>query len=148
LCLRPRHNATVSNCRSGTSDRVSLFGSITMRKSILRAIYGVRLAVYITAVFLITGSVRVEAQGCTEPSFTAAAPAAVGSYPAAITSGDFNGDGNLDLAIANYFSNDVSVLLGNGDGSFAPAVNFGGVSSPFSIVSGDLDGDGKLDLAT
>jgi hypothetical protein len=37
---------------------------------------------------------------------------------------DFNGDGHLDLAVANQLTNNVSVLLGNGDGTFQPAVNY------------------------
>ena len=40
--------------------------------------------------------------------------------------GDFNGDGKADLAVANHGSNNVSVLLGNGDGTFQAAVNYGG----------------------
>ena len=41
----------------------------------------------------------------------------------AVAVGDFNGDGKLDLAVANHGSNTVSVLLGNGDGTFQPAVS-------------------------
>ncbi len=62
--------------------------------------------------------------------------------------GDFNGDGKLDLATANYGSNNVSILLGNGDGTFQAAVNYGAGSYPISITVGDFNGDGKLDLAT
>jgi hypothetical protein len=66
----------------------------------------------------------------------------------AITSGDFNRDGKLDLAVANNFSNSVSILLGNGNGGFAPGVMYGVGSSPRSIAVGDFNGDGFLDLAT
>jgi hypothetical protein len=61
--------------------------------------------------------------------------------------GDFNGDGKLDLAVANNGSNDVSVLLGNGDGTFQPAANYSTGLSPVSVAVGDFNGDGKLDLA-
>src|SRR5262249_57760912 len=61
--------------------------------------------------------------------------------------GDFNGDGVLDLAVANGGYNDVSVLLGNGDGRFEVARSFGTGSCPISVAEGDFDGDGVLDLA-
>jgi hypothetical protein len=70
-----------------------------------------------------------------------------GSSPSYVTVGDFNGDGKLDLAIANLGSNDISVLLGNGDGTFQAAVNYGVGSGPRSIGVGDFNGDGKQDLA-
>ncbi len=59
-----------------------------------------------------------------------------------------NRDGNLDLAVANARSNDVSVLLGTGTGSFGTATNFGVGASPESVAIADLNGDGNLDLAT
>src|SRR5262245_63829101 len=58
-----------------------------------------------------------------------------------------NGDGVPDLAVANGMSNSVSVLLGNGDGSFQAARNFGAGRAPYSAVAGDFNGDGLLDLA-
>jgi hypothetical protein len=61
--------------------------------------------------------------------------------------GDFDGDGKPDLAVANFGSNNVSVLLGNGDGSFQAAQNFGVGSSPYSVAVGDFNGDGVQDLA-
>jgi hypothetical protein len=53
----------------------------------------------------------------------------------------------LDLAVANQISNNVSVLLGNGDGSFQAARNFGLGRNPRSMAVGDFNGDGVLDLA-
>jgi hypothetical protein len=52
--------------------------------------------------------------------------------------GDFNGDGRRDLAVANEGSNNVSVLLGNGDGTFQAARNFAAGSSPDSVAVGDF----------
>jgi hypothetical protein len=60
--------------------------------------------------------------------------------------GDFNGDGRLDLAVANNFSNSVAVLLGNGDGTFAPPVDYGVPNGPTSVAIGDFNGDGRPDL--
>ena len=66
-----------------------------------------------------------------------------------IVAGDFNGDGKLDLAMADVQSNMVSTLLGNGDGTFIPApgpeTSVG--SGPLALAAADFNGDGKLDLA-
>jgi hypothetical protein len=70
-----------------------------------------------------------------------------GFDPVAVAVGDFNGDGVLDLAVANLNALDVSVLLGNGDGTFQNAVNFGVSSNPISLAVGDFNGDGRSDVA-
>ncbi len=71
----------------------------------------------------------------------------VGTNPVAGKAADFNGDGKLDLAVLNSGSNDVSILLANGDGTFQLARTFGAGNSPSSIAVGDFNGDGKMDLA-
>ena len=55
-------------------------------------------------------------------SFSPAVNYPVGNSPQAVVTGDFNGDGRLDLAVANDFSNTVSVLLDNANGTFQPAL--------------------------
>jgi hypothetical protein len=71
----------------------------------------------------------------------------VGSGPQSVAVGDFRGNGRLDLALANLYSNTVSVLLGNGDGTFKPSVEYVTGLYPASVAVGDFNGDGKLDLA-
>jgi hypothetical protein len=58
-----------------------------------------------------------------------------------------NGDGKPDLVATCPSSNAISILLGNGDGTFQPHIDFGGVGNPTSVALGDFNGDGKLDLA-
>ncbi|WP_254564241.1 putative Ig domain-containing protein, partial [Oscillatoria sp. HE19RPO] len=73
---------------------------------------------------------------------------AVGTGPNSVTVGDFNGDGNPDLAVANRNSNTVSVLIGDGSGSFAAQTPFTVGNAPISVTVGDFNGDGNPDLAT
>jgi hypothetical protein len=54
---------------------------------------------------------------------------------------DLDRDGDLDLAVANQFSDTFSVLLNNGDGTFAEQVIYGMEATPRSVAVGDLDGD-------
>ena len=70
--------------------------------------------------------------------------------PRSVASADFNGDKHADLAVANDSSNDVSVLLGAGDGTFHPAQpkNVGVGNTPHAIVAGFFNADAHPDLAT
>src|SRR6266540_3859532 len=86
-------------------------------------------------------------------TFSAATPYPTGSFlPFSVAIGDLNGDGKLDLAVANYghpLSGDgaISVFLGNGDGTFSAATPYPTLAiGAQSVAIGDLNGDGKLDL--
>ena len=133
-------------------------------------------------------------------SFHLASSPAVGDTPYSVAAGDFDGDGNADLVVGNWFSDNISILLGNGngtfaaavpptytvgtsptfvavgsfntnidsypdlvvvnsatddvsvllgvgDGTFASSVNYGVGTAPISVAIGDFSGDGKQDLA-
>lgn len=73
-----------------------------------------------------------------------------GSYPTGIASADFNGDSIPDLAVANSIGKSISVLLGNGNGTFATRVNYqSSVAQNFyNVALGDMDGDGEVDIIT
>jgi VCBS repeat protein len=77
----------------------------------------------------------------------------VGTEPGTAAIADFNGDGRQDVAVANTGSGDISVLLGNGDGSFAPEIRItvAGApaveqSAPSALAAGDFNLDGAKDL--
>lgn len=77
---------------------------------------------------------------------------AVGPNPNGIAAGDFNHDHKVDLVTSNNDTTDtpdsLSLLLGNGDGTFQTAKSVFGGSQPVGITVGDFDGDGNLDAAT
>jgi hypothetical protein len=66
--------------------------------------------------------------------------------PIAVATGDFNGDGKLDMVVANFNSSDVSVLFGRGNGTFVAARSYV-VSGATTVAAGDFNGDGLSDLA-
>jgi len=74
-------------------------------------------------------------------------PISLGQNLSAIVTGDFNGDGKLDLAMTDSGSNTVIILLGNGDGTFGATTTIPVGNNPDAIVAGDFNNDGKLDLA-
>ena len=82
-------------------------------------------------------------------SFSGPTNFAAGPGPISVAVGDFNGDSDPDLAVANRDSNSVSVLLGGAGGGFSSPTNFGvGVGvAPFSVAVGDFNGDSDPDLA-
>ncbi|NTW31380.1 MAG: T9SS type A sorting domain-containing protein [Bacteroidetes bacterium] len=72
---------------------------------------------------------------------------AVGSFPKSVCADDFNGDGKIDMAVANNSSHNISVLLGDGTGNFSTHTDFIAGSNMTEITSGDFNGDGNADLA-
>ena len=86
-------------------------------------------------------------------SFAAKVDFTTGTNPIHLVMSDLDGDGKLDLAIANYGANTVSILRNTSSsgsissGSFSAKVDFTTGTNPYSVAIGDIDGDGKPDLA-
>ena len=79
-------------------------------------------------------------------TFNTAVKYNAGDNPYTLVAGDFSGNGNLDLAIANLGPT-ISVLMGNLDGTFQATKNYPYPGQARSMVTADINGDGKLDLA-
>jgi FG-GAP-like repeat len=75
-------------------------------------------------------------------------PLGVVNNPFSIAVRDLNADSRPDLAVANFTSNVVSVLLADGSGGFNPRTDYNVASQPRGVASGDFNGDGTPDLVT
>src|SRR5215813_1893887 len=80
--------------------------------------------------------------------FMTAAQFATGVRPKAMALADFNHDGNIDIAVANSSSNNVSILLGKKDGTFTAGTAVVAGTSPAFVAAGTFNGDGNVDLVT
>ena len=70
-----------------------------------------------------------------------------GTYQTGVALGDFNEDGNQDILFSNETTNNVSLRLGDGNGSFSGSTNFSAPDHPWRIVTADFNNDGNLDYA-
>ncbi len=101
----------------------------------------------------VVGMVALAALGCQgaspePPGLTLIGePIAVGQGPSAVAAGDLNGDGNVDLVVANALSHDLTVLVGDGRGNFTSHGTFPAGENPDDVALGDFDLDGDLDAA-
>jgi hypothetical protein len=82
------------------------------------------------------------------PSFSTASVFPAGDNPGPIVTADINGAAGLDIVTLNQSSNDVSVLLGAGDGTFAAQTRFAVPANATFLAAGDVSGDGRTDLVT
>ncbi|MCO6509830.1 MAG: VCBS repeat-containing protein [Aridibacter famidurans] len=102
------------------------------------------------AVGVFTGNKVSVFAGIGDGTFGAAvdlpAPASASTQFTAV--GDFNGDGNTDIAASNVNASSLSVWPGNGDGTFGTRVDIATNATPRSLVAADFNNDGKLDLAS
>ncbi len=107
----------------------------------------VRLAVLVALTLLAALLLVTPAPAQAPVSFTGPSYFAVGSFPASVAVGEFNQDGHPDLAVANEFSDNVSVLLGGSGGSFGGPTNYATGAFADSVAVGDFNGDADPDLA-
>jgi hypothetical protein len=80
-------------------------------------------------------------------SFATHADFSIGTGPYSVAVADFNGDGQADLAVADWNASRVSVLLGVGDGTFGTATSYHAGGVPAHLVTADFNGDGVPDIA-
>lgn len=80
-------------------------------------------------------------------AFSTARSFPVGQAPASVALGEFNLDGNADLVIANSGSRTVTILSGDGEGSFHQSQEMYVGQTPAAVLTADFNGDGKSDIA-
>jgi hypothetical protein len=83
---------------------------------------------------------------CAKLGYAALPWPATGAKPYAVASADLNGDSKPDFAVVNAGDNTVSVLIGNGNGTFQPKVDYATGTAPQAVAIADVNGDGKPDL--
>jgi hypothetical protein len=93
-----------------------------------------------------TGKLQV-LLGNGDGTFQAGQTISVGGDPDAVVAGDFRGNGQTDLAVADGDSGDVQVFLGNGDGTFRAGQTLTASNGAKALVAGNFTGDGRTDLA-
>src|ERR1044071_112068 len=117
-----------------------------MKRPELARLVGLSRVLSISLVVITLGG-STKPQAAVQPvSFGPKTDFGTGIDPNSVAMGDFNGDGTLDLAVANVQSDTISILLGTGTGTFGAKTDFGTGGQPFSVAVGDFNGDGKLDL--
>jgi hypothetical protein len=117
-----------------------------------RSIHFTALCEYVSTLIVfamvlgLAGSGHSAFASCAVPSFRTANHFSTGTQPQDIVTGDFNRDGNLDLAAPAQTNDVVSVLFGDGRGNFAAPIGFAVHDGPIGVSTADLNRDGALDL--
>jgi len=125
-----------------------LFGGLAQSKSILASDFNNDTK---PDIVVVNGSGATVLLGNGDGTLNSPASYGSSSFAKSVAVGDFDGDSKIDLAVSSYGfgpNGVVSIMLGKGDGTFFPSVNYATGFSPFSLVKGDFNGDSKLDLAT
>src|SRR6266511_3263154 len=141
-----QHRASMAICRDSSPGRTDPFNRKERGFMKTPVLHAASIALVVFLSYGLHGE-PVLAGGCPAPSFAAQSAFGAATYPESVAVGDFNRDGKADLAVANVGSANVSVLLGNGDGTFQTALNYATGANPLSVAVGDFNGDGILDLA-
>src|SRR4029079_9060396 len=84
----------------------------------------------------------------TAPTFATGVSSSTGRSPFAVAVGDFTSDGKIDVVTANQGSDDISLLRGNGNGTFQIPLNLHVGGDPRGVTVAAINDDGKLDIIT
>jgi hypothetical protein len=125
----------------------ALTGLVTITNAHPAGTYTIKVKAYGLSTAISSFLLTVNNTNCSEGHFSGTTNVNVGNLPYSVAIGDFNKDGKQDIATANYFSNSISIRLGDGYGNFFGNTDVNVGSNPYSIAIADFNGDGNQDLA-
>jgi len=129
--------ATVLSAPAGTGGRFS---------ATIAAALGDRITVAVVDAAGNPGPARLAIT--VQKMFQTARPFAAGNAPSSVTVARVNSDSHGDIVTANQNANNITILLGNGDGTFRAAQPFAAGTTPLSVAVADVNGDTRLDVIT
>ncbi len=146
LTVTGLHSTTTTIASTGTPGNYTLSGTVVGIGSISLAPTGSVNFVDTTNANTSLGTAPLGTATFGLSFINPATPGAPGN-PTAIVTGDWNGDGKPDLAVGSLFSTTITILLGNGDGTYTSVLGPTVPTDSYELTAGDFNSDGKTDLA-
>jgi hypothetical protein len=122
------------------------FSPMNFKKMMHRGLFILVILAMMGGVFKVVTTQATHTEASFAPHIEYTAGGGFADFQSAMASVDLNGDNNLDLVKPNNWDDSVSVLMGNGDGTFDTKVDYPIAGDPYSVATADLNGDTFMDI--